>query len=365
MPPQFLASSGPEARFRIREILTGVTALVCLAGCELPSEPPEVETRWIVPAEETRFGVAELLPGDVTLAPDSSVFLVDFDPVAFSQTLSGLCPACIVADGLTVPKPPFFGAFSSTVAMPPQVTAMEVEGGQVRVELYNGFNFDPLRPAAGVFGWMELTISDESDGDVVGTTLIEGEDQAFPPGSTVMAVVELGAAMVEGDVEATVGLDSPLGDTVTVDAGLSIDVTVTPVEVRVASVEIDVANQAVDLEPVSLDMENVEDGLVERVIDGAFVLDVVNPFAVAADFQITIAGPTIATIEKSAVIGSEVESSVVIDFTGEEIRSFLGQPDVILSGGAVVDAAAGTVVVEPGEELVLTAVLDVIVRLGG
>lgn len=365
MTPHLHARTGPEARFRFRELLAGVTALALLAGCDLPTDPPEFDTRWIVPADETRFGVGELLPGDVTLTPDSSAFLVDFDPISFSQALAGLCPACVVADGLTVPKPAFAGAFSSTLSMPPEVVSMEVVGGQVQVQLFNGFNFDPIRPAAGAFGTIELTITDESDGDVVGTVVVDGQDQAFPPGTTLTSVVELEAATVEGDIGATVAITSPTGDPVTVDSSLSIDVTVTPLDVLVGSVEIDVANENVNLDPVDLDVEDVDQELTDRVTSGAFVLDVVNPFMVAAEFQIAISGPTIATIQKSASIGPEAESTVVIDFTLQEIRSFLGEPGVILSGGAVVDPAAGSIVVDPGQELILTASLDLTVLVGG
>lgn len=365
MTSNLRACAGPEAGFRLRKLLAGVAALALLSGCDLPTDPPELDTRWIVPADETRFGVGELLPGDVSLTPDSSEFLVDFDPISFSQALAGLCPACIVADGLTVPKPAFAGAFSSTLTMPPEVVSMEVVGGEVEVELFNGFNFDPIRPAAGVFGTIELTITDESDGDVVGTVLVDGEDQAFPSGTTLTVAVDLQAATVEGDIGATVAIDSPLGDPVTVDSGLSIDVMVTPMDVRVGRVEIDVASESVDLDPVDLDVEDVDQELIDRVTSGAFVLDVVNPFQVAADFQITISGPTIATIQKSAAIGSEAESSVVIDFTLQEIQSFLGEPGVVLSGGAVVDPDAGSVVVDPGQELILTASLDLTLRIGG
>lgn len=365
MTPHLRARGRPEGGFRLRQLLPGVAALALLAGCDLPTDPPEFDTRWIVPADETRFGVGELLPGDVTLTPDSSEFLIDFDPISFSQALAGLCPACVLADGTTVPKPLFSGAFSSTLSMPLEVISMEVVGGQVQVEIFNGFNFDPIRPAADAFGTIELTITDESDGDVVGTLLVDGQDQAFPSGTTLTTTVELVPAAVEGDVGATVSIVSPTGDPVTIDSDLSLDVTVTPLDVRVGSVEIDVAGESVDLDPVDLDVEGVDQTLIDRIISGAFVLDVVNPFMVAAEFGITISGPTIATIQKSASIGSEAESSVVIEFTNQELRSFLGEPGVSLSGGAVVDPGAGSIVVDPGQELILTASLDLTLRVGG
>ncbi|MDX1493291.1 MAG: hypothetical protein R3253_04470 [Longimicrobiales bacterium] len=336
-----------------------------MSACDIPTELPEFENRWIVPAEDTRFGVAELLPGDVSLAADSSAFIVDFDPVAFSETLGSVCAACVPFDGTTVPKPAFIGGFSSTLSFPPEVTAVDVVGGTVQLELTNGFNFDPIRPASGVFGTMELRFTDEADGDLLGSVVIDGADQSFAPGSTLVRSVDLGSASVEGGIETTVLLDSPTGDPVTIDVSDVVGVTATPSNIRVGSVAIDVANQSVTFDPVSLDLEDLDTELIDRVESGAFVLDVVNPFAVGADFDLEISGPTIATIQKSASITSDPESRVVIDFSGVEIRNFLGEPGVVLSGGAIVDAGAGNIVVQPGQELVLSAALDLVIRIGG
>lgn len=355
----------PGIRFRPRAEFAALAIIVVAAGCDIPTELPELENRWIVPAEETSFGVDELLPGSVTLAPDNAAFIVDFDPILFSQTLGSICAACVAADGLTVPKPAFVGGFSSTIGFPAEVTAVNIVGGSVQLEITNGFNFDPIRPAAGVFGSLELTLTDDADGDVVGTLVIDGEDQGFAPSTTLMTAIVLGAASVEGGIETTIVLDSPTGDPVTVDASSQITVNAMPVDVRVASVEIDVSGQSVDLDPVDLDLEDVDEELIERVESGSFVLDVENPFAIGADFTLQISGPTIATIQKSASIGPATESSVTITFTGDEIRSFLGEPNVVLTGSAVVDAGAGNIVVNPGQELVLEAALDLIIRIGG
>lgn len=357
--------AGRGRRFRSRHILAGTAAVVTLAACEFPTDPPVVEQRWVIPAEETRFGVAQLLPGDVSLADDSSAFLVDFDSVTFSVTLGSLCELCLVADDQTVPKPPFFGTFSSTVSFPPEVESVDVIDGEVEFALENGFGFDPIRPGDGVFGSMELSISDDADAEDVGSLLIDGEDRGFPAGTTLVDAVVVQPALVEGPIRVSVTLDSPLGDPVTIDVNDTIRVTAEPRNIRVGGVEIDVASRSVTLDPVSLDVAEIDSTFTNRIVSGDFVLDVVNPFGVSADFDIEIAGPTITTIQKSAPIGPEAESRAVIGFTGEELRSFLGQPDVVLSGGAVIDAGAGPVVVNPGEELVLTASLDLTLQVGG
>lgn len=352
-------------RFRRPVISSAFAAALGLAACEYPTEAPILESRWVVPAEETRFGVSQLLPGEVRLTPDSSAFLVDFDTVRFSESLSALCPACLLADGATVPKPPFLHSFGDAVDFPSRVSAVEVLDGQVALELVNGLNFDPLRPGAGLAGTLTVTLTDPSDGDVLGALLVDGAQTAFSPGDTLRPVIALAAATIEGSIAATVTIDSPAGDPITIDASLALEATAAPRNVRVASVRVDVSGESVTLDPVLLDVEGVGVDVADRVVEGAFIVDVTNPFGVGGTFDLTIDGPTIMPIQRSVAIGAEPSSTVTIDFSGAEIRSFLGQPGVILSGGAVVDPAAGIITLGPGQELVLEARLDLTLRIGG
>lgn len=352
--------------FRKSVHFAGMIVLAPLVGCDIPTELPAVDARWVVPAEETRFGVAELLPNDsVRLNADSTAFIVDFATVTFAETLGTLCPLCAAADGLTVQKPPFLDELESSVDFPSEVSSISILSGDIVLEIDNGFNFDPLRPAAGVTGTLTITVTDDADGDVLGTLEIDGATTALPAGETLMRTIALVTATVEGSIVATAEVDSPLGDPVTIDSSLPLTVTVTPMNILVASVTIDVAGRSVDLDPVSLDVEEVDQDLTERILAGGFIVDVVNPFGVAADFQLTIDGPTIAPIQKASSVGAAGTSTVEISFTVDELRMFLGQPDVTLSGGAVVDAAASQITVLPGQELVLTGKLDLTLRIGG
>jgi hypothetical protein len=152
---------------------------------------------------------------------------------------------------------------------------------------------------------------------------------------------------------------------VTVDADAELSVVATPTQVRVASVAIDVSGRAVNFDPVDLGVDDVDEDIEDRVVEGSFVLHVTNPFGVSADFDLSIAAPGITPINRSAVITSAATSEVRIDFTGAELRSFLGEQDVLLTGTAVVDAAAGVVTVLPGQELILEANMDLTLEIGG
>lgn len=342
-----------------------LSLLAALAACNIPTELPSFDTRWIVPAEETRFGVAQLLPGDVSVAPDSSTFIVDIDSVSFSRSLGEVCVGCGPAHGLTVPKPPFLGTVESQVAFPPEVYEISVLSGQVTMKVTNDFGFDPIRPSSTARGTMTLRVTDDADGDVLSELVVDGSDTAFPSGTTMTRDLALGQLTVNGSLVATVVLDSPLGDPVTIDTTALFSVVATPSNIRVVSVSVDVSSEAVTFDPVDLGVEDVDDNVRDAVHEGAFILDVTNPFGVTADFDLSITGPEFAPIQRTATIGPAVMSTLRLEFSGVEIQEFLGTRDVRLTGGAVVDSGAGIVTVLPGQELVLKASLEVTMQVNG
>jgi hypothetical protein len=365
MTPSLPSGSGTAFRIRPANFLSTVPVIAVLAACEIPTSPPQVESRWIVPAEQTQFGVAELLPGAVSLTSDSSAFLVDFDPESFSTSLGDLCAACSLADGQTIPKPPFADAVETLVEFPSQVTSIRVLDGRVDIEVTNGLNFDPIRPSTVATGTITFLLSDDADGDVLGSVVVDGAATPFPVGSTLTRSVDLIESQVDGSISASVVFDSPLGDPVTLDTDLAVSVVASPADVRVSHVVIDVAGTTVDLEDATLDLAELDVDVADRVIYGAFLLDVVNPFGVAADFELTISGPSMIPIVKTAAIGPAPNAEVRLDFSTEEIRRVIEAPEVTLSGSAVVDPAAAPTMVDPGEELLLSASLDLTLRLGG
>ncbi|MGD8289562.1 MAG: hypothetical protein PVI31_13120 [Gemmatimonadota bacterium] len=358
----------PGAGGAHRRLATGglilVASLPLLSGCELPSDLPEWETRWVVPAEETRFGVGELLPGEVTISPDSATFIVDFDPVSFAQSLGDLCTLCGPAHGSTVPKPPFIGTAEDQVDFPAEVYAISVVSGQVALEMDNDLGFDPLRPGVGVTGTMTLQVTDDADGDVLSELVIDGVDTPFPSGSTLTRNLSLAQMDVNGSLVASVVVNSPLGDPVAIDTTAAFSVVATPSNIRVASVAVDVSDESVNFDTVDLGVEDVDQEVRDAVQEGAFVLDVTNPFGVSADFDLEITGTDLTPIQRSATLTGAAMETIRLDFYGSEIRDFLGKENVQLTGSAIVDSGAGIVTVMPGQELVLKASLDVTMTVG-
>ena len=87
----------------------GAILMLTATACDLPSEAPSWDTRWIVRADSTRIGVGELLPDRISLNDAGDLFSVQVDPTTLSWTLLDLCPPCAGLDGQTVPKPPSRG----------------------------------------------------------------------------------------------------------------------------------------------------------------------------------------------------------------------------------------------------------------
>lgn len=339
-------------------------AAAALAACNVPTDLPSIDTQWAFPAEETSVGIGDFLPAEVSLTADSSAFLVNFDPIAFSTSLGALCPACVAVNGLTVPKPPFLGSFEDLVDFPTEVSAISILSGDVVFEIENQLNFDPLRPTSGSFGQLTITITDDADAQVLGTLVVDGAATPFPGGTTLTRTLALDTATVTGNLVATVEVNSPVGDPVTIDTSDLVRATVTPMNILVASATIDVAGEDLDLDPRDLDVEDIDEDLEDHILSGAFTLDVVNPFGVGADFQLTISGPGFAPVQKSLSIGTAPTSKVTVDFTLEELTRVLGEPNVTLSGSGTVDPSAGPITVLPGDELVLDGRFDVTLRIG-
>lgn len=366
MTPRGSLRRAPERRFRALSLASGL-ALAAVAGCDVPTEPPELESRWVVPVEETRFSVGELLTeGDVDFNTDSSAFVVTVDPVQIQQTLGDLCALCTPAlDGQTIPKPAFVETVASGLVVPTSVASFALVGGSVEVQVDNGLNFDPIRPSAALTGSVTLEILDSADDDVLGSATLDGAVTSLPASSSVTETIVLAPASVEGDLLLRVSVDSPAGDPIVLDRSLSFAASATASDIQVSEVTVDVSDRNVQLDPVELDSEDLEAEIIDRIQEGSLVLDLVNPFGVAADFTLEIDGPTIAPLTRDFGLSSDETSSVRVSYTGAELRSFLGEPGVTFSGSAVVDPAAGFVRVTPGQDLELDASLDVTLRVGG
>lgn len=337
--------------------------LVGLAGCDVPTELPRWDQRWIVPADETTVQVQELLPDGVTAPPGSGTFSVDVDPVSFQESLGELCAVCGPLNGQLVPKPAFEGSFLETASFPEDVLESQVAEGRARILATNGFSFDPLRPGGGATGTITLSLYEGgSGGRLLDRVVLDGATESFPPGTNLTQDLEF-SGTVRSPLVADVAVSSPAGDPVTLDVSEILTVETSVLILEVSSALVDVAGRELTLEETELEVEDLDETVVDRIQSGAFNLEVANPWSIGATFSVTIQGPG-PTVAKGFSIPAGPSSSARVKFTQSELQSFLGEPNVFLRGTGVVEEGEAPVTLVPGQELVLDTELDLVIRVG-
>ncbi|MFQ5536088.1 MAG: hypothetical protein ACE5GJ_01430 [Gemmatimonadota bacterium] len=332
-----------------------------LGACDLPTEAPMLEQRWVVSVDDATIGVDELLPTGVSAS--GNAFSVSVDPVTTSEVLGTLCSSCAALNGLTTNKPAFDGTFSTTASLPGEVSSAELSSGSIDVTIRNNFSFDPIQPGGGSTGTVTITISDQSSGMVLGQTVLDGATDALPAGASVTRVVSLTSATVGSTLMAAVEVDSPAGAMVTINTSESIQVTATPSSILVSSATVDVSGQDVTIDPVDLDVGDIDSTITDHIQNGAIILEITNPFGVGISGTLDINYPG-GTISKSLTIPAQPTSTATLSYSGEELRSFLGQTGVVLTGNASV-TGGGLITVTPGEVATLGSKIDLTLQIGG
>jgi hypothetical protein len=347
-----------------------IPLLVVASSCDIPTDSPQWEQRWIFPGDDTSLGVDELLPDDVTLTPDQSAFTVQVDPVSFEESLGNLCQACTPLDGQTAPKPPFQNDFDEIVSLPDQVVAAELRLGRVVVVAQHDLGFDPIRPPGGATGSLSMALRDGGPGGpVLDQVTVNGAETSFGPGEILTRTLEY-SGPVSPEIWVTMSVDSPAGGLgaehwVTVSLVDRIQVTATPTILEASSALVDVAGETFDLIETDLDVEDLDDELVDHVVSGAFILDIVNPWSLGASFTLTIDGPTMGpAITKLVTVPATPASTVRVEFTQSELQSFLGEPSVTMTGSGTVAPGTGPVTLEPGQTLTVDTSIDLVVLVG-
>jgi len=338
----------------------GVVALALFAACAVPTELPTYDTVWNVPVKSTTISVNSFLPaGEVTATPDNSAFQVTVSPssTGITRSLGQDCSACVVANGFTVPKPPFSGGGTASLGLPSNVSTVTLVRDTLTVSITNGFNFDPIRPSAGARGYFTITVT--SGANVVGRDSVDGSTTALAANSTLVRRIPLaGTVSGSGGLQVTSQLNSPLGDPVTIDVSRQISLSASVGTVYVSSAQVSLANQNVSSPPTEMDLSGIDSTIVRRANGASLLLAVDNPFNATGTLKVDLVGGS--TITKSIVLtgGSSTPS---VDFTGDEIRALLGQKVSVTFSGAVNGA---NVTIQPGQSLSVTSRLQLSLTVG-
>lgn len=331
---------------------TILTACLAAGACDIPTEAPIIDQRWVIPLEAVSLDQAELLPASVSILGNQYAVAVP-DGVA-TETVGNLCGPCNAVNGLTGPAPAFTGSFSSVEALPNAVVSADVASGSVALSINNQLGWDPI--AGG--GSITITLRGASGGPVLGTLQLQSPADALPNGVTTMANFAMGAGEVTGGIESVIDVVSPGGEITTMDTSNTITVTAVTSMMRAFGATVDVDGLTASLSEEELDTEDIDESIVDNIISGTVVLDVMNPFGLVYSGDVVV-----GTITKSMVIPADATSQVEISYTGDELRSFIGVPGVTLSGTGII--SGGPAMVAPTDSLIIDPSLDVVVELGG
>ncbi|TVR52253.1 MAG: hypothetical protein EA421_14140 [Gemmatimonadales bacterium] len=347
--------------------LAAALGLTGIPGCDLPTEAPVWDTRWVVPAERTSIAVDEFLPDGIDVTEGGESFRVAPRGTGIHRTLDGLCPSCAPLDGIVAPKPAFSGQGSAALSLPEEIVALELRSGTARVRVVHSFEFDPLRPGGGATGSLRVQLRDGATGRVLGAESVSGADRAFGPGSAgaLDLEVDLEPGPVGPELEVAFRLDSPAGTPVRLRMaqGLTVEAEVGPLLVDEA--ELRVSGREVVLEEVNLDVADVDPRVTERIEQGAIELEVTNPFGVSLSGTLRVEGASSEVVEGSFQITPDPETRVSIPLTGNQFRAFIGRSGIVISGSAVVDDDSPTALLRPGQRVELRPLLDLTLRTGG
>jgi hypothetical protein len=335
-----------------RPLLSAAAAIAVLSGCDIPTGPPIIQQDWMVEMDETSLSGDELLPIAVTVAGDN--FEVSVDPIGSTETLGNLCDACEALNETVAPVPAFAGDFTAIQALPNDVISVDLAGGSIDVAITNGFTFDPLENG----GTIVITIADDATGAALGQVVLDGATgDMLIPGTTTERTLQLTSGSVTGGLRATTAVTVPGGQVAFIDTTDLVEVTATATSFLVSSVVVNVGNRAVSFDERDVDFEEIDADITDRIVEGSVILEVTNPFGVAIDGQIDI-----GTTSKSFSTDGSSSSSVSVTYTGNEIRSFIGQPNVTFSSSGTANGTAVTI--QPGQEMAVRAKLAITIEFG-
>jgi hypothetical protein len=301
----------------IAVVLLAVGALA-LAGCDIPTALPVVETTWSVPVEQDSLAVAALLPDGVTA--ERGAFGMRAAAATGTVSLGALCAECAAAAGAPLPKPAFGGELRSAIALPGAVGgATLAAGGSVRIRLTNGFDFDPIRPGAGAGSARgRLVLQVRALGGVLAADTLDGAATALPAGATVERVLALrGGATVGPALEIVVGVESPAGDSARMRPGDALTALATPENLGASEARVLVDRRVVSLISAPFAFDAVGADVRARLQGASLVIDLAGPIAVAGTLAVRLlrvdTAEPLAAEKTLALTGADARVSLELD----------------------------------------------------
>jgi hypothetical protein len=351
--------------------LLSLVPVLLLAACDFPTEIPQIEQTWVVPTDATSLVVDQLLPPELTVS--GGAFRFTPAPVTVSRNLGGpggMCGACTTS-GTAQPKPAFTATVTASITTGSDILSSTLAAGNTfPVTLTHDFNFDPLRPSAApgsARGYVVTEIS--TGGTIIGRDSVSGTTTAWPalPQQLSRSIpLTAGAALTStSPITITVTVFSPAGDNVIMNTSQRMTISSQPL-IGVTNVRVRVTNKTVAATNIALDVDDIDEGMVDRIVNGAMLFDITNPFAVSGALTMRITVPGRAPIDKSVALSSAATSTVAVEFTQQELQDILGTSGVNLAmSGTVSGPPAGVGPITPGQALGFANRIRMTIRIGG
>lgn len=333
---------------------------LALAACDVPTEAPRWDQTWIVPADSITISVADLLPSTVEVTPDGSAFQAEVPGITVRYALSDLCPAC-PAGSTTVPKPEFRDTVYTSRQLPADLVSAVLTGGSLTASLDHEFSFDPLRPNDDPNDRGFLVIRVLSAGNLVAYDSISGEDQVFDASTTLVAELPVRQTTVVDSLTMEIIIYSPAGGDTQISS--TDELTATFDRSTVQASEVTVAADAVSIDSFTTVFDfGVDSTLVDRIQNGAFLFDVMNPFPVTGTLDLVFQGG-FPTFQRTIPI-SQGASTDTLAFSGPELQSILASDVVNIGASGDVSAPGGTITVTPDQELSVATEIQLVLLVG-
>lgn len=315
-----------------------------LSACDVPTALPRWDTTWAVPVDAMELGVASLLPSGVTLTPDGKAFELKVDGLRLVEPLGAICADCWALEGQTAPKPPFLSVLRADVTFPADVASASIVGGDARLELFQNFGFDPIRPSASSRGSIRVVMT--SAGDTLAVGSIDGGAEAFPSGTHKVLSIPFRKGELRDSVKLSVIIDSPAGDLIRIDNASRFELSLAPSPIRISEARVRVDALAVTMKETTFEVVG-GDALVNRIRNGTLTLDIDNPFQVGGSFSFALSAPGVSAVRKVVLQPGHATSR--LEFTGQELQSILQGEKAALSATGTVSATGGTVAIRPDQ----------------
>jgi hypothetical protein len=339
-----------------------VLALAAVAACDLPTAAPKLEQQWAVPVASNRIAIAELLPASVEVTPDA--FRVPLEAASATLRLQDFCGAICAVPGVRAPKPAFTATIPLSVTRPTDFASATLAGGDtVRLSVVHNFGFPLLLPegaaSAGSLA-VELVIGRDTLRAVrTGTTT------PWPSGSTLDIDLVLPAgATLSSDVKLLLAIDSPAGDSVTINGSTRLTASAAVGAVGVTSVSAAVPDVELTSRAVELDLSQFDADIASKARSAELTLSIENSLDVQGTFTLAFTGSHGHLIAPRSIAVRAGSSTATIALSRSDLDHILGQRITLtLTGGVTATGPGGLLTIRPTDAIAVDARLALAVVL--